>query len=256
MKIITAFILLFIYSFSSYLYEQNKDIINTVDMKFKLIKAGTFIMGADDGGPIGQSKPAHKVTITHNFFLGIYEVTQAQYEKIMGENPSTFKGDDLPVAGISYKKAEEFCRRLSEKENVVYRLPYEAEWEYSYRAGSAARYPWGDDVNLADEYGWHEGNSSNHPHPVGLKKPNKWGLYDMSGNVQEFVKDIYGLYKPEAVIDPKGALKPWGELDATLRSGSYDLDRVLFESCFRHGIKKDPDNKMVTVGFRVVREIK
>ena len=173
----------------------------------------------------------------------------------MEENPSIFKGDNLPVAGVSFEKAEEFCRRLSEKENAVYRLPYEAEWEYAYRAGSTTKYHWGEDVNLADDYGWHKGNSGNRPHPVGLKKPNNWGLYDMSGNVEEFTRDIYGLYKPEPVIDPKGALKPWGELDCTLRSGSYELDKVLFDSSFRHGIKKDPDNKMETVGFRVVIEI-
>ncbi|MFC1725007.1 formylglycine-generating enzyme family protein [candidate division KSB1 bacterium] len=251
----SSYILLLVYCLSLSLYPQNNDFSNSFGMKFKLINAGSFIMGADDGGPIGQSKPAHKVTITYNFYIGIYEVTQAQYEKIMGENPSIIKGDDLPVAGVSFEKAEEFCRRLSEKENAVYRLPYEAEWEYSYRAGTITKYPWGNDVNSADEYGWHMGNSDNRSHPVGLKKPNKWGLYDMSGNVQEIVKDIYGLYRPESVLDPKGSFKPWGELDATLRSGSYELDRVLFDSCFRHGIKKDPDNKMETVGFRIVREI-
>ena len=231
-------------------------VTNSIGMKLKLVRAGTFIMGADDGGPIGQSKPAHEVTLTYDFYMGIYEVTQFQYENIMGENPSDFTDPDLPVAGISFEKAEEFCKILSHKEGVNYRLPYEAEWEYVYRAGTTTTYPWGDDLNSADDYGWHEGNSHNKPHPVGLKNPNDWGFYDMSGNVQELTKDIYGLYKPQAVLDPKGALKPWGTLDCTLRSGSYELAKELFDASFRHGIEKNSDNPGNTIGFRVVREIK
>ncbi len=234
---------------------QDKEITNSIGMKFKLVKAGTFIMGADDGGPIGQSKPAHEVTLTSDFYMGIYEVTQSQYQEIMGENPSDFVGPDLPVAGVTFEKAVEFCKRLSRMEGVTYRLPYEAEWEYAYRAGTTKKYPWGDNLKSADQYGWHQGNSNNKPHPVGLKKPNNWGFYDMSGNVQEFTKDIYGLYKPGPVVDPKGATKPWGTLDCTLRGGSYELAKELFDCSFRHGIEKDSNNPMNTVGFRVVREI-
>jgi len=158
-------------------------------------------------------------------------------------------------SGVTLEKAEEFCKKLSQKEGVTYRLPYEAEWEYAYRAGTTTKYPWGDDLKFANHYGWHEGNSDNRPHPVGLKKPNNCGFYDMSGNVQEYTSDIYGLYKPEPVVDPKGASKSWGTLDCTLRSGSYELAKELFNSSFRHGVEKDSDNLMNTVGFRVVREI-
>lgn len=234
---------------------QSLELTNSIAMKLRLVKAGRFIMGSDDGGPIGQSKPAHEVTLTYDYYLGIYEVTQSQYQKIMKENPSDALGPDLPVAGVTFEKAEEFCKKLSHKEGVIYRLPYEAEWEYAYRAGSKSKYPWGDELRYADDYGWHEGNSCNMPHPVGMKKPNNWGFYDMSGNVQEFTRDFYGLYKPEPVVDPKGASKPWGTLDCTLRGGSYELAQELFNCSFRHGVEKDSDNPMNTVGFRIVREI-
>ena len=229
---------------------------NSIGMKFRLVKAGTFMMGSNEGGPIGQSKPAHRVTLTYDFYMGKYEVTQSQYQEIMGENPSKHKGPNLPVAGVTFEKAGEFCRRLSQMEGVTYRLPYEAEWEYAYRAGTTKKYPWRNELEYADDYGWHQGNSNDKPHPVGLKKPNNWGFYDMSGNVQEYTKDIYGLYKSESAVDPKGASSPWGTLDCTLRSGSYELAKELFDCSFRHGIEKDSNNPKNTVGFRVVREIK
>jgi formylglycine-generating enzyme required for sulfatase activity len=188
----------------------DEEITNSIGMKFRLVKAGTFIMGADDGGPIGQSKPAHQVTLTNDFFMGKYEVTQSQYIEIMGENPSEVRGPGLPAAGVAFEKAEEFCIKLSQKEGVPYRLPYEAEWEYAYRAGTTTKYPWGDDLEDAGDFGWHQDNSDNKPHPVGLKKPNNWGFFDMSGNLQEFTKDIHGLFRPDPVVDPKGAAKPWG----------------------------------------------
>lgn len=245
-----------LFNYSKYRAQTMDDqITNSIGMAFKLVKAGSFLMGADDGGPIGQSKPIHKVTLTYDFYLGIYEVTQSQYHEIMGENPSRHKSSDLPVANLSFEKAEEFCQKLSRKEGITYRLPYEAEWEYAYRAGTTTKYPWGDNLKFADQYGWHAENSNNQPHPVGLKKPNNWGFYDLSGNVQEFTKDIYGLFRSESVVDPRGASKPWGELDCTLRSGSYEHAKALFDCSFRHGIKKDPKNPMISVGFRVVREI-
>jgi formylglycine-generating enzyme required for sulfatase activity len=235
---------------------QDIEMTNSIGMKFRLVNAGTFMMGSDEGGPIGQSKPAHQVTLTYDFYMGKYEVTQSQYQEIMGENPSEHKGSNLPIAGVTFEKAEEFCRRLSQIEGVTYRLPYEAEWEYAYRAGATTKYPWGNELEYADDYGWHQGNSYDKPHPVGLKKPNNWGFYDMSGNVQEYTKDIYGLYKSESAVDPKGASSPWGTLDCTLRSGSYELAKELFDCSFRHGVEKDSDNPINTVGFRVVREIK
>jgi formylglycine-generating enzyme required for sulfatase activity len=234
---------------------QEKEIINSIGMKLKLVKAGTFVMGSDDGGPIGQSKPAHKVTLSYDFYLGVHEVTQSQYQEIMGENPSDFIGPDYPVSGVTFEQAEEFCKRLSRREGAIYRLPYEAEWEYCYRAGTATTYPWGDELNDADNYGWHNQNSNKKPHPVGIKKPNIWGFHDMSGNVQEYVRDIYGLYEPGPAVDPRGAAKPWGSLDCTLRGGSFELARELFDSSFRHGVKKASNNPINTDGFRVVKII-
>jgi len=234
---------------------QDEYITNSIGMKLRLIKAGSFIMGHDDGGPIDQSKPAHEVTLTYDYYIGVYEVTQAQYEVVMGENPAHFKGPNLPVESIPFDKAKEFCDNLSKQEGRTYRLPYEAEWEYALRAGTSTLFFWGDDIDLADNYGWHNGNSENRTHRIGEKKPNSWGLFDMCGNVEEYIQGNYGLYKSEPEIDPKGPPKPWGLLNCPLRGCSYFHDKVLFRSCFRHGILKTPEDNSPETGFRIICEI-
>ena len=159
---------------------------NSIGMKFKLIPAGTFTMGEGD--------EARKVTVTQPFKMGVHEVTQAQYEQVMGANPSHFKGADNPVENVNWHEAIEFCRKLSalpaeKAASNVYRLPTCADWEYAGRAGTASQFTWGDDASQLGDYAWYSSNSGTTTHPVGGKQPNAWGLYDMTGNVSEWCHD-------------------------------------------------------------------
>ena len=179
----------------------------SIGMEFKLIPAGTFTMG--DASGLNNETP-HEVTLTKPFKMGVHEVTQDQYEQVMGVNPSEYKGADNPVETVSWEDAVEFCRKLSElpaekEAGNVYRLPTEAEWEYACRAGTTTKYSFGDDDSELGDYAWHSKNSVLKTHPVGSKLPNAWGLYDMYGNVGEWCQDWYGEYPSGAVTDPSGA---------------------------------------------------
>lgn len=161
---------------------------NSVGMEFVRIPAGTFQMGSEDGNT--KEQPAHNVTIEYDYYLGKYEVTTEQWINIMGENPSHYVGDNLPVDSVSWIDAQKFVRELNEKEGTdKYRLPSEAEWEYACRAGTTTKYSFGDNDWELEEYAWYLSNSESTPHPVGKLKPNAWGLYDMLGNVNELVQD-------------------------------------------------------------------
>ncbi len=175
-------------------------VTNSIGMKLVLIEPGEFMMGSphSDNDASCDEKPEHRVRITRPFYLGVFPVTQAEYERIMGTNPSRFRGDPKrPVENVSWHDTVEFCRRLSalpqEKgSGHMYRLPTEAEWEYACRAGTTTRYYFGDDNGALSEYAWFRENSKGQTHPVGQKKPNAWGLYDMYGNVSELCADWYG----------------------------------------------------------------
>ena len=178
---------------------------NDIGMQFKLIPAGEFLMGSPDDDTVQQDRetPQHRVRITKPFYLGIHEVTQEQYEKVMGKNPSFFKGPSLPVEHVSWEDATEFCTKLSEMDaENDYRLPTEAEWEYACRAGTSTRYNCGDDLD--SDCAWFDDNSDRTTHPVGLKQSNAWGLYDMHGNVYEWCSDWYSDYGSSLSVDPTG----------------------------------------------------
>jgi formylglycine-generating enzyme required for sulfatase activity len=241
-----------------------KPVVNSVGMLLVPIPAGTFTMG--------EGKTAHKVTLTQAFHLGQYEVTQEQYEKVMGKNPSyfkggqnsvasNFKGGQNPVEQVSWNDAVEFCRKLSalpaeKKAGYVYRLPTEAEWEYACRAGTKTTYSFGDsESELGDRhflYGWYYKNSEDTTHPVGGKKPNGWGLYDMHGNVWEWCQDWYGkdYYGNSPASDPRG---PTSGSSRVVRGGSWYYDAQVTRSAFRN--RNSPDHRDNVYGFRVVCEL-
>lgn len=220
-------------------------ITNSIGMKMVYIKPGEFMMGSEKH--IDAEKPVHKVKLTKGFYIGVYEVTQEQYEKVMGNNPSHFKGKDLPVDMVSCNDAEEFCKKLSEKEGKTYRLPTEAEWEYACRAGSKTEYYWGD--RFDGKYAWYRDNSGGKTHTVGTREPNKWGLYDMSGNVWEWCQDWYKSgYPAGEQVDPEG---PASSDSRVLRGGSWGSLAGDCRSAFRYWGR--PGNADSSFGFRVVR---
>jgi len=197
------------------------DLGNGVTMKLVLIRPGTFVMGSPDSeqGRVSKEGPQHQVTISKPFYMGVTEVTQAQYEAVMGTNPSAFKGPANPVENVSWNDAVLFCRKLSEKTGKTFRLPTEAEWEYACRAGTKTRFSFGDAESVLGDYVWYKSNSGGKTHPVGQKKSNAWGLYDMLGNVWEWCADWYGPYSSEALVDPQGAGSGG---DRVLRGGAGD----------------------------------
>ena len=191
--------------------EKTVDLGDGVVLELVLIPAGPFDMGSPDNeaGPWrGREGPVHRVRITKPFYMGKYEVTQEVWEKVMGSNPSEFKGAKNPVENVSWEDCQDFLKKLNAlaKAQGTFRLPTEAQWEYACRAGTKTRFCSGDaDAGLAD-YAWYDANSGNTTHPVGTKKPNAWGLYDMHGNVQEWCADWYGkdYYGKSPRDDPTG----------------------------------------------------
>ena len=169
-----------------------KTYTNSIGMEFVLIPAGSFTR-AGVTNEFGEKADA-KMVVTKPFYLGKYEVTQEEWVAVMGSgsNPSQFKGRRNPVETVSWDDVQEFIKRLNAKEgHTRYRLPTDVEWELGARAGTDTTYSFGDDARLLGEYAWYKGNSNAATHPVGQKKPNPWGLYDMHGNVWEWVQDWY-----------------------------------------------------------------
>ena len=247
-------------SFAEHLHAQPpKEITNSIGMKLVLIPKGTFMMGSPESEQgHNENENQHEVTISKDYYLGVYEVTQAQYEKVMDKNPSYFQGAivgnenaDLPVDDVSWYDAVEFCKKLSDlpeekKAGRVYRLPTEAEWEYACRAGSKTAYSFDDEEGLLPEYGWFNRNSSDRTHTVGLLEPNAWGLYDMHGNVWEWCSDWYGDYPKGAVSDPTG---PKEGSSRVFRGGSWGDRAASCWSALRHW--NGPGGRSNSFGFRL-----
>jgi formylglycine-generating enzyme required for sulfatase activity len=208
-----------------------------LNLEMAYIRPGTFTMGspASESGRSNDEGPQTQVTLTKGYWLGKTKVTQAQWEALMGSNPSSFKGADRPVEQVSWNDAMEFCRKLTERgrsagrlpEGYEYTLPTEAQWEYACRAGTPS--PYGGDGNL-DDMGWYSRNSGRTTHPVGQKLANAWGLYDMHGNVWEWCLDWEGNYPGGAVRDPTG---PASGISRVLRGGCWNRDAFGCRSAYR-----------------------
>ena len=221
--------------------------ITSQGIEFVLIPEGSFEMGSTK---YDSEKPVHKVHIRLPFYMGKYPVTQAQWEKVMGSNPSHFKGSNRPVEKISWEDAQAFLKRLNEQENCngCFRLATEAEWEYGARAGTKTAYSFGDDETQLAKYAWFSDNSGGETHPVGKTQPNPWGLYDMHGNVNEWVQDWYGGYSDEEQTDPVG---PKSGSNRVFRGGGWGNDAGFVRSADRG--RWGPGIRINDLGFRVVR---
>ena len=201
------------------------------------IPAGEFLMGsAETEQPSLHLASQHQVTLTKPFLLGVHEVTQGQWQAVMGTTPwkGKFmfkKGGDYPATYVHWQDAVEFCRQLSEKEGLEYRLPTEAEWECACRAGTTTVYSFGDDASELGEYAWYSENAEVveqfYAHTVGQKNSNPWGLYDIHGNVWEWCEDWYGVYHADAATDPTG---PSTGSFRLVRGGGWPCDAELCRS--------------------------
>ncbi|MCK5660554.1 MAG: formylglycine-generating enzyme family protein [Methanosarcinales archaeon] len=232
---------------------EQKTYINSIGIEFVLIPVGSFDMGSPSGeiDRVSAEGPVHKVIIPDGFYLGKYEVTQKQWREVMGNNPSHFKGDDRPVEMVPWNDVQEFIKKLNQKEGTdKYRLPSEAEWEYAARAGTTTRYSFGDDESRLGEYAWYTGNSGRQTHPVGQKKPNPWGLYDMHGNVYEWIQDRWhGDYNGAPT---NGSAWESGGGYRVYRGCSWNYNKDNCRSAKRHNL--DPRNFHDTHGFRLLME--
>jgi formylglycine-generating enzyme required for sulfatase activity len=215
------------------------------------IPAGTFQMGSPESERFREENegPVHPVAISKDFYLGNYEVTQAQWLALMETNPSTQLGDNLPVNRVNWQDAQEFLQKLNELFGESgYRLPTEAEWEYACRAGTTTATYFGDEVTeeqMAD-HAWYRGNSEGELHPVGQLQANAWGLFDLYGNVWEWCSDWYGPYTADAVTDPRG---PETGEEKVFRGASWMGRFEYLRSADRAKFK--PENRQHTGGFRI-----
>ena len=224
---------------------------NSIDMKFVRIQPGTFMMGSpqDEAGR-EKNEVRHKVTLTRAFMIQTTPVTQKQWKSLMDRNTSIFQGEDLPVERVTWAEAEAFCEKLSTKEGKHYRLPTEAEWEYACRAGTTTAYYAGNNEAALGEAGWYGANSEEKTHPVGQKKPNAWGLYDMHGNVSQWCQDRHGDYPAGNASDPKG---PADGSSRILRGGCW-AESAKECRCARRSWN-GPDIRQPYYGFRVCLDL-
>lgn len=238
---------------------------NAIGMEFVQIPAGEFMMGCSSGDMAckDDEKPQHRVRITKTLEMGKYEVTQAQWKAVMNANESAILGDNNPVENVTRAEAQDFANRLNMRsDGYHYRLPTEAEWEYAARAGTT-----GVTYGPPDEIAWFGENSNDESHPVGGKKPNAWGLYDMLGNVREWTSDTFWAeyYAGSPVDDPPGAPSNYGERGTppylggagvalpVIRGGGWPnpVDALRVSERYHYF---GPTLRVSDVGFRLVRE--
>ena len=213
------------------------------------VEAGTFKMGAtaEMKNPWVLEKPTHKVTLTNDYYIGKYEVTQALWQAVMGSNPSYFKGDNLPVEQVSWNDCQEFLSKLNRITGKTFRLPTEAEWEYAARGGKKSRGCQYSGSNNLSDVAWYWDNSGSKTHAVGSKQSNELGIYDMSGNVWEWCQDWHGRYSKSSQTNPTGATSGSGRVS---RGGCWIGDAGLCRSSYRSD--DAPDDRNSDLGFRLV----
>ncbi len=224
------------------------DLGGGVTMEFILIQPGSYDMGTnEDADPDGDASPSRKVTLTQPFYLGKFEVTQEQWEKIMGGNPSHFKGAKRPVESVSWNACQEFLAKLQERTGRKFALPTEAQWEFACRAGTTTRWSFGDLDSRIGDYAWFGDDSGRTTHAVGKKQPNAWGLYDMHGNVAEWCADWYAKYSHARsdATDPSG---PSAGGSRILRGGAWGDDSGYLRSTYRNC--NGPDGANDGIGLR------
>ncbi len=222
--------------------------VSGVSFTMKAVEGGTFTMGATSeqgSDAYSDEKPAHRVTLS-SFMMGETEVTQALWQAVMGINPSTFKGDNLPVEQVSWEDCQEFIRKLNEQTGQHFRLPTEAEWEYAARGGSKSNGYKFSGSNTIGDVAWYDGNSGSKTHPVKQKGVNELGLYDMSGNVWEWCQDWYGSYSSSAQSNPTGASSGFYRV---YRGGSWLYDARFCRVSSR--FLNTPSNRLSDLGFRL-----
>lgn len=233
----------------TYDFTNNNDSIwDSTGIAFIRISAGSFMMGSPTTEANRESdETQHQVTLSKSFYLGKYEVTQGQWKSVMGNNPSSFKncGDKCPVENVSWEDVQEFIKKLNAKGEGTYRLPTEAEWEYAARAGSTTKYSFGDSENSLVNYAWYSSNAGGKTNEVGLKQPNKWGLYDMHGNVGEWCADWYESYPNASVTVPRSS-------NRMIRGGGGSSAARELRSAYRLG--NLPSIRGNFLGFRLVME--
>jgi formylglycine-generating enzyme required for sulfatase activity len=226
---------------------------NSLGMEFVFIEPGIFTMGKDQNSDSDES-PAHIVGITKGFYLSNSEVTQQEWMMIMEDNPSQYQNPNAPVDSVTWEQAQDFIKRLNQKEGTnIYRLPTEAQWEYAVRAATDTDYFFGNTPDALSDYAWFDDNSSRSTHPVKEKQANPFSLYDVYGNVFEWVEDLYSkdYYSVSPQEDPKGPETSTQQL-RVLRGGAFDSSPFLIRSSFRSFYGQDAS--MHNIGFRVAAD--
>lgn len=217
------------------------------DIDMVVVKGGTFLMGSKDGDR--YEKPVHSVSLS-SFEIGKYEVMQAQWIAVMGDNPSYFKGDSLPVENVSWNDIQIFITKLNEKTNKTYRLPTEAEWEYAASGGLEALSTIYSGSNSIGDVAWSAEDKEYTTQKIGRKQANELGLYDMSGNVSEWCSNWYGIYYEDSVTNPQG---PSTGSKRISRGGSWSSNDFFTRITFRNF--NEPEHKTNLKGFRLARSL-
>lgn len=223
--------------------------VEGVSFNMILVEHGSFMMGAtpEMSNLYNDENPVHQVTLTCDYYIGKYEVTQKLWQVVMGSNPSWFTGDNLPIESVSWQDCQKFIRKLNSITGRRFRLPSEAEWEYAARGGRKShgtKYSGGSDIL---DVAWYESNSGNRTHDVGTKQPNELGIYDMTGNVWEWCQDWYGNYSSSYQTNPTGCASGSYRV---CRGGSWGISARCCHSSSRS--YEAPDGRFYVLGLRLV----